>query len=61
MTKRKAFLAVAVALSLASTPLLASAVPVKNIVLVHGAWVDASGWNPVYQILTKEGFNVTMV
>jgi pimeloyl-ACP methyl ester carboxylesterase len=33
----------------------------KNIVLVHGAWVDASGWKPVYEILTKEGFNVTMV
>jgi hypothetical protein len=61
MTKRKVFLAVAVALSLASTPLPASADPVKNIVLVHGAWVDASGWKPVYQILTKEGFNVTMV
>jgi pimeloyl-ACP methyl ester carboxylesterase len=34
---------------------------VKNIVLVHGAWVDASGWQPVYEILTKDGFNVTMV
>jgi pimeloyl-ACP methyl ester carboxylesterase len=36
------------------------AAPVNNIVLVHGAWVDGSGWKPVYQILTKEGFNVTM-
>jgi pimeloyl-ACP methyl ester carboxylesterase len=35
--------------------------PVKNIVLVHGAWVDASGWKPVYEILTKDGYNVTMV
>lgn len=33
----------------------------KNIVLVHGAWVDASGWKPVYDILTREGFKVTMV
>jgi pimeloyl-ACP methyl ester carboxylesterase len=33
----------------------------KNIVLVHGAWVDASGWRPVYEILTKDGYNVTMV
>ncbi|MFL6644523.1 MAG: alpha/beta hydrolase, partial [Paraburkholderia fungorum] len=24
--------------------------PVKNIVLVHGAWVDGSGWRPVYDI-----------
>src|SRR5271155_2369317 len=35
--------------------------PVKNIVLVHGAWVDGSGWKPVYEILTKDGYNVTMV
>lgn len=39
----------------------ATAEPVKNIVLVHGAWVDASGWNPVYEILSSEGFKVTMV
>ena len=30
--------------------------PVKNIVLVHGAWVDGSGWKPVYNILTKGGY-----
>ena len=35
--------------------------PVKNIVLVHGAWVDASGWTPVYRILAKDGYNVSMV
>jgi pimeloyl-ACP methyl ester carboxylesterase len=34
---------------------------VKNIVLVHGAWVDASGWKPVHDILTKDGYAVTMV
>jgi pimeloyl-ACP methyl ester carboxylesterase len=43
----------------ATAPALAA--PVKNIVLVHGAWVDASGWKPVYEILTKDGYNVTMV
>jgi pimeloyl-ACP methyl ester carboxylesterase len=37
------------------------AAPLKNIVLVHGAWVDASGWKSVYEILTEEGFHVTMV
>jgi hypothetical protein len=31
-----------------------SAASLKNIVLVHGAWVDGSGWKPVYEILTKE-------
>jgi pimeloyl-ACP methyl ester carboxylesterase len=61
MTKRKAFLAVAAALYLVSTTAPAGADPVKNIVLVHGAWVDASGWKPVFDILIKEGFNVTMV
>src|SRR5476649_186004 len=35
--------------------------PVKNIVLVHGAFVGGSGWRPVYDILTKDGYNVTLV
>ncbi len=35
--------------------------PIKDIVLVHGAWVDGSGWKPVYDILTKDGYHVTMV
>jgi pimeloyl-ACP methyl ester carboxylesterase len=34
---------------------------VKNIVLVHGAWADGSGWKGVYDILVKDGFNVTLV
>jgi pimeloyl-ACP methyl ester carboxylesterase len=34
---------------------------VKNIVLVHGAWADGSGWKGVYDILAKDGYNVTMV
>ena len=61
MKKLKACLAITAALSLASEAVPASAEPIRNIVLVHGAWVDASGWTPVYEILTKEGFNVTMV
>lgn len=39
----------------------AAPAPVKNIVLVHGAFVDGSGWRPVYNILTKDGYNVTLV
>jgi pimeloyl-ACP methyl ester carboxylesterase len=35
--------------------------PVKNIVLVHGAWVDGSGWKPVYEILVKDGYHVSVV
>ncbi|MET0868714.1 MAG: alpha/beta hydrolase, partial [Pseudorhodoplanes sp.] len=61
MSLIKATLAGLAAFSLVSTVTPASAEPVKNIVLVHGAWVDASGWKPVYEILTREGFNVTMV
>ncbi len=32
-----------------------------NIVLVHGGFVDGSGWKGVYDILTKDGFNVSIV
>ena len=35
--------------------------PIKNVVLVHGAWVDGSGWKPVYDILTKDGYRVYVV
>src|SRR2546423_12097679 len=38
-----------------------AAPPLKNIVLVHGAFVDGSGWQPVYEILVKDGFYVTVV
>jgi pimeloyl-ACP methyl ester carboxylesterase len=33
----------------------------KDIVIVHGALVDASGWRGVYDILSKDGFHVTIV
>jgi pimeloyl-ACP methyl ester carboxylesterase len=34
---------------------------VKNIVLVHGANTDGSGWRGVYDILKKDGFHVSVV
>jgi pimeloyl-ACP methyl ester carboxylesterase len=34
---------------------------VRNVVLVHGAWADGSGWRGVYDILVKDGYNVTIV
>jgi pimeloyl-ACP methyl ester carboxylesterase len=34
---------------------------VRNIVLVHGAWADGSGWKSVYDILVKHGYNVSIV
>jgi pimeloyl-ACP methyl ester carboxylesterase len=33
----------------------------NNIVLVHGGFVDGSGWESVYQILKKDGYNVSIV
>jgi pimeloyl-ACP methyl ester carboxylesterase len=33
----------------------------KSIVLVHGGFVDGSGWEGVYQILKKDGFEVLIV
>src|ERR1700678_140633 len=34
---------------------------VRNVVLVHGAWADGSGWRGVYDILVKDGYNVSIV
>jgi pimeloyl-ACP methyl ester carboxylesterase len=34
---------------------------VKNIILVHGAFGDGSGWEGVYNILVKKGYNVSVV
>jgi hypothetical protein len=34
---------------------------VRNIVLVHGAWADGSGWRAVYDILVRDGFDVSIV
>jgi pimeloyl-ACP methyl ester carboxylesterase len=34
---------------------------VKNVVLVHGAFADGSGYKGVYEALTKQGYNVTIV
>src|SRR6266849_8409182 len=34
---------------------------IQNIVLVHGAWADGSGWKSVYDILVKDGYNVSVV
>jgi pimeloyl-ACP methyl ester carboxylesterase len=34
---------------------------VRNVVLVHGALVDGSGWRGVYDELTRRGYQVTIV
>jgi len=34
---------------------------VRNVVLVHGGFVDGSGWKGVYDLLTEDGFDVSVV
>jgi len=33
----------------------------KNVVLVHGGFVDGSGWEGVYKLLKNDGYNVSIV
>ena len=40
---------------------MAEAAEVRNVVLVHGAWADGSGWRAVYDILTGKGYKVAVV
>lgn len=55
-----AFLAICATALVAAVPQKTDQ-PIRNIVLVHGAWADGSGWKGVYDILVKDGFNVSMV
>ena len=34
---------------------------INNVVLVHGGFVDGSGWESVYTMLKKQGYNVAIV
>ncbi len=45
----------------ATGALAADRAPVKSVVLVHGGFVDGSGWEAVYYLLKKDGYNVTIV
>src|SRR4051794_31609468 len=33
---------------------------IRNVVLVHGGFGDGSGWEPVYRLLRRQGFQVTI-
>ena len=48
----------AISIAVAGTAAMSA---VKNIVLVHGAITDGSGWRGVYDILTKDGYHVSVV
>jgi pimeloyl-ACP methyl ester carboxylesterase len=54
-------LALVIALTATVSHVALAVEPVKNIVLVHGFFADGSGWRGVADILTKDGFNVTVV
>ena len=53
--------AAAVALLSAAVAPARAAEPVKNIVLVHGAFADGSGWRAVTDILQRDGYAVSVV
>ena len=48
-------------LCLAASATAAPAGAVKNIVLVHGAFADGSGWQAISDILEKDGYHVSIV
>lgn len=55
----------AAAVALTATAILTHAAepaaPIRNVVLVHGGFVDGSGWSQVYRGLRANGYNVTIV
>lgn len=56
------FFAAAAAITLLSAAIApARAELVKNVVIVHGAFADGSGWRRVVDILDKDGYTVTVV
>src|ERR1700745_3133916 len=55
------FCAVLLLLTCGALPAQTQEPRVRNIVLVHGAWADGSGWKGVYDILVRGGYNVSIV
>lgn len=50
------------AVALFTAPAMAAEKPhVRNVVLVHGAWADGSGWQGVYKLLVAKGYKVSVV
>ncbi|NQX40804.1 Pimeloyl-ACP methyl ester carboxylesterase [Pedobacter steynii] len=47
--------------SVAGTVNEVNAQEIKNVVLVHGAFADGSGYKALYTVLTKKGYHVTVV
>jgi pimeloyl-ACP methyl ester carboxylesterase len=51
----------ALALGVGSIATKTQAANIKSVVLVHGGFVDGSGWQGVYDVLKKDGYDVTIV
>ena len=58
---KNSFVSAAALLVLAGTAVPVLAAPVANIVVVHGAFADGSGWKPIYDILVNDGYSVAVV
>lgn len=52
---------IALALATSVVAFAAQAAEIKNIVIVHGAFADGSGWREASEILGRRGFNVTVL
>jgi len=59
--KSKLTLALAMMVGSAAAYATPPAASVKNVVLVHGAFADGSGWKPVATLLMHRGYNVSIV
>lgn len=58
---KKLIAAAAIAASMATGALAQTAPPKPTIVLVHGAFADASSWNGVIGVLERDGYKVVAV
>jgi pimeloyl-ACP methyl ester carboxylesterase len=62
LSMRRKLISACVLSCLLLSPVLSNAQgKIKNVVLVHGAFADGSGWKGVFEILTKKGYHVTAV
>lgn len=61
MSTFKAVLLASAALAGIATSAAAQTPAVRNVVLVHGAFADGSGWRGVYDDLTRRGYRVSIV
>ncbi|MCQ6957024.1 alpha/beta fold hydrolase [Mucilaginibacter aquariorum] len=60
-SKHLILVAVLFCCTLISSTVRAQGTAVKNVVIVHGALADGSGWQGVFKALTSQGYNVTVV